>query len=290
MPSSQRRNLTRYWCDPRVPGLSLLDAAFTDHDYRPHVHSEMVVAVTEAGGAIVSSGAVEVEARPGTVLVLNADEVQSARMGYSRRWVYRSFYFGRNALEDIYRGLGLAKMPSFPSAAIADAHLTAQFRSLHEALDQPGCASQIRECLIVAFARMLNRCSAATRTFDAGRNDRARFDEVAAMIRAHRLEDLCLEELAATKDLTVYQLIRLFRRVAGLTPHAYLVQLRLDDARMYLRNGMAIVEAATAAGFYDQSALTNHFRRAYGITPGQYAAAMRCGITGRLQKGHALGD
>lgn len=104
MPSSQRRNPTRYRCDPRVPGLSLLDAAFTDHDYRPHVHSEMVVAVTEAGGAIVSSGALEVEARPGTVLVLNADEVQSARMGYSRRWVYRSFYFGRNALEGIYRG------------------------------------------------------------------------------------------------------------------------------------------------------------------------------------------
>src|SRR5690242_2996783 len=51
MPSAQRRNLTRYWCDPRVPGLSLLDADFTDHDYRPHVHSERVVAVTESGGA-----------------------------------------------------------------------------------------------------------------------------------------------------------------------------------------------------------------------------------------------
>lgn len=275
MPSSHCRNLTRYWRDPRVPGLSLLDADFTAHDYRPHVHSEMVVAVTESGGAIVSSGDIEVEARGGTVLVLNADEVQSARMGFSCRWVYHSFYFGRNALEDIYRGLGLAEIPSFPSAAIADSHLTAEFRSLHEALRRPGGASEIREYLIVAFARMLKRCGAATRAFDAGRNDRARFKEIAAVLRAHRLEDLCLERLAATKDLSVYQLIRLFRRVAGLTPHAYLLQLRLDDARIHLRNGMSIVEAATAAGFYDQSALTNHFRRAYGITPGQYAAAMR---------------
>ena len=30
---------------------------------------------------------------------------------------------------------------------------------------------------------------------------------------------------------------------------------------------------ADAAGFYDQSAMTNAFRRTYGITPGQYVRA-----------------
>jgi AraC-like DNA-binding protein len=84
-----------------------------------------------------------------------------------------------------------------------------------------------------------------------------------------------LEELAALADVNVFQLIRLFKHIAGLTPHAYLVQLRLDDARRHLRSGMPIAEAASAAGFYDQSALTNHFRRSYGITPRQYAIAVR---------------
>jgi AraC-like DNA-binding protein len=37
--------------------------------------------------------------------------------------------------------------------------------------------------------------------------------------------------------------------------------------------GEAIADAAVAAGFYDQSALCRHFKRAYGITPLQYLKA-----------------
>lgn len=275
MSSFQRRNETRYWHDPHVPGLSLLRADFTDHEYRPHVHSEMVVAATESGGAIIMSGGIEVEARPDRLLVLSAGEVQSARMGRSRRWVYRSFYFGEDALEEICRGLGLTKKSSLPSSAIDDTGLVAEFRALHVALEQPGTVCEIKESLIQVFAHMFERCGSAAPSIDAGPEDSALFRKVAAVARAHRLDELRLGELAAVADLTVFQLIRLFKRVAGLTPHAYLVQLRLDDARRHLRNGMPIAEASMAAGFYDQSSLTNHFRRTYGITPRQYAIAVR---------------
>ena len=275
MPSSQRKNATKYWHDARVPGLSLLRADFTDHEYRPHVHSELVVAVTDSGGAIVTSRGVDAEARPDRLIVLNPGEVQSARMGHSRRWFYRSFYFGEDALEYIRRGLGIATRLSLPSGAIDDKRLVAEFRSLHSALERPGGVCEIRERLVQVFAHMFERRGTDVRSIDAGPADCARFRKVAAVVRAHRRDELPLEELAALADLNVFHLIRLFKRVAGLTPHAYLVQLRLDDARRYLRDGMPITEAAVAAGFYDQSALTIHFRRSYGITPKQYAIAVR---------------
>src|SRR5690349_12688451 len=106
MAGSQRSNVTTYWCDPRVAGIGLLRADFTNHEFRPHVHPEMVVAVTESGGAIIKGRHIEAEARPDKLFVLNAGEVQSARMGCSRRWAYRAFYFGQDALDDICRGLG----------------------------------------------------------------------------------------------------------------------------------------------------------------------------------------
>jgi AraC-like DNA-binding protein len=235
----------------------------------------MVVAVTESGGAIITSRGVEAEARPETLFVLNAGEVQAAHMGCSRRWIYRAFYFCQDLLEDIGRGLGLGKMPYLPSAAIDDVDLIAKFRSLHAVLEQRGDASEVREKLIQTFAHMFERCSTAIRALDTGPDDCARFRRVAAVVRARRLGEVRLDELAAVANLSAFQLIRLFKRVAGLTPHSYLVQLRLDDARRHLRNGMPIAEVATAAGFYDQSALTNHFRRSYGITPRQYAIATR---------------
>jgi AraC-like DNA-binding protein len=59
-----------------------------------------------------------------------------------------------------------------------------------------------------------------------------------------------------------------------MTPHAYLTQIRLGAACHHLRRSRPIADAAAAAGFYDQSALTRHFKRAYGMTPLQYVHAI----------------
>jgi AraC-like DNA-binding protein len=42
-----------------------------------------------------------------------------------------------------------------------------------------------------------------------------------------------------------------------------------------LRQGTAIAETSVATGFFDQSAMTNQFRRYFAITPMQYLAAWR---------------
>ncbi|MEZ2127863.1 MULTISPECIES: helix-turn-helix domain-containing protein [unclassified Sinorhizobium] len=96
-------------------------------------------------------------------------------------------------------------------------------------------------------------------------------------MHARHDERLALEELACVAGLTSFQLIDLFKRTVGLTPHAYLIQFRLSAARRHLKQGYALAESALAAGFCDQSALTKHFRRSYGITPLQFAEAVRAG-------------
>ena len=47
MARLDKRNVTRYWWDQHVPGLSLLHADFTSHDYPAHAHDAFVIAVTE---------------------------------------------------------------------------------------------------------------------------------------------------------------------------------------------------------------------------------------------------
>ena len=92
-------------------------------------------------------------------------------------------------------------------------------------------------------------------------------------MRAEYATDLRLEDLAAGVGLTTFQLIGLFKRTVGLTPHAYLTQVRLGMACRHLRRSPVLAEVATAVGFYDQSALNKHFKRCYGITPLQFARA-----------------
>ncbi|EIV1777898.1 helix-turn-helix transcriptional regulator, partial [Vibrio vulnificus] len=56
----------------------------------------------------------------------------------------------------------------------------------------------------------------------------------------------------------------------GFPPHAYQIQQRLRLAKKLLRQGRRILDVAQECGFHDQSHFHRHFKKAMGVTPGQY--------------------
>lgn len=275
MARTDPRNTTRYWHDRRVPGLSLLCADFTTQEYPPHTHDEFVIAVTEAGGAVIKSrGQVEL-ADTSSLFVLNPAEAQSSRMGTSRHWRYRAFYLAPAALDAIAAGIGIPCLPYVTCNRLADPELIVSFGALHRALEDGGDALHEQELLIDTFGALSCRQDGRRLRREPTLTDRSLLATVRDLIRARLAEPLLLEDLSAAFGLTQYQIIRLFKRTTGLTPHAYVTQTRLEAARRLLAKGTPIGEAAVAAGFYDQSALTKHFKRWYGVTPLQFARAAR---------------
>ena len=88
-------------------------------------------------------------------------------------------------------------------------------------------------------------------------------------------DDLSLDALAGRTGMTRYQVVRTFTARYGVAPHAYQLCRKIMRARQLLRDGMPATDVATACGFADQSHFGRHFRRQVGVTPGQYARAMR---------------
>jgi AraC-like DNA-binding protein len=91
-----------------------------------------------------------------------------------------------------------------------------------------------------------------------------------------------IETLSREAELSRFHLQRAFRDAYGVSPHAYLNLLRLAHARRQLLAGSAPAEVAATCGFFDQSHLTRHFVRAYGLPPATYAL--------RSSKRRALGS
>nr|WP_283094320.1 helix-turn-helix transcriptional regulator [Pantoea sp. JGM49] len=83
-----------------------------------------------------------------------------------------------------------------------------------------------------------------------------------------------MSELATLCGLSRFQLLRSFAREVGMTPHAYLMQLRVRNARQWLAKGNSVADAAVMSGFADQSHLTRAFSRQMGITPARYQKAI----------------
>lgn len=81
-----------------------------------------------------------------------------------------------------------------------------------------------------------------------------------------------LAALADIAGMSRYQLIRAFRVSTGMTPHAYQLNLRINQARRSLRAGEDIADIAYRLGFSDQSHFQRVFKLHAGVTPGCYRA------------------
>jgi AraC-like DNA-binding protein len=275
LPRTDPKNVTHYWWDRHTPGLSLMRADFTTQEYPPHSHDAFVVAVTETGGSIIKSRGVVEEAHASALFVFNPAEAHAGWMGWSPRWRYRSLYLDQLAIDEVACGLGIERAAYFTRNMFCDPDLIEGFLALHRALEQGRDLFCQRELLLGTFGVLFQRHGSGGSPIEPAPQDRAILAAVIASMRECYAEDLRLEAMASAVGLTSFQLIGLFKRTVGLTPHAYLTQLRLDRARHFLVHGLPIADAANACGFYDQSALTKHFKRYYAITPLQFAKAAR---------------
>jgi AraC-like DNA-binding protein len=90
-------------------------------------------------------------------------------------------------------------------------------------------------------------------------------------VDAHLDQNIALESLAATADLSLYHFARTFKQSEGTTPHAFVLERRLAKARDLLTaTDLPLSEIAFAVGFADQSHLARRFRQIVGMSPGQF--------------------
>jgi AraC-like DNA-binding protein len=77
-----------------------------------------------------------------------------------------------------------------------------------------------------------------------------------------------VQDLASEACLSVSRFHDLFREMTGVTPHQFLLQIRLDQAvHLLVSTSLAISEVSYRTGFSSQSALTNALRKSKGVTP-----------------------
>jgi len=95
-------------------------------------------------------------------------------------------------------------------------------------------------------------------------------------VEAHLSESIELATLAAAAGLSLYHFARAFKQSAGVTPHHYLVQRRIERAQQLLTGtDLSLAEIALTTGFSDQSHFARHFRQMLGVTPGQFRWSRR---------------
>lgn len=90
---------------------------------------------------------------------------------------------------------------------------------------------------------------------------------------AHLDEPIEVATLAGIAARSPFHFTRLFTQSVGLTPHRYVVHLRLRRAVELVREGLlGLAEIAASTGFADQSHLSRWVRRVHGVSLTQLTA------------------
>ena len=95
------------------------------------------------------------------------------------------------------------------------------------------------------------------------------------LMHAHLDRELPLEEIAAAAYLSPFHFARLFKKLTGASPHAYLATLRVERAQTLLADtDLSIAGVSARVGYSSSSHFTKAFRQAKGLTPSAFRAAI----------------
>ncbi len=103
----------------------------------------------------------------------------------------------------------------------------------------------------------------------------ARVTRAVRMIERHGDGGLTVGRLAQEAGLSPYHFLRIFEQLTGLTPHRYILRVRLRQAAMRLATERGrILDIALDCGFGDVSNFNRAFRAEFGINPSRLKAKL----------------
>ncbi|MBV9923781.1 MAG: helix-turn-helix transcriptional regulator [Acidobacteria bacterium] len=166
-------------------------------------------------------------------------------------------------------------------AARNDARLARLARDLGEELREEAAGQEVvvgalvEQALVQLLRRYANlRRSARLELSRAGLVDR-RIRLAVELMHAHMHRDLALEEIASAAHLSPFHFARLFKKLTGATPHAYLASLRAARAQALLaETDLPVTEVGARVGYMSSSHFARAFRQATGLSPRAYRKAL----------------
>jgi AraC-like DNA-binding protein len=240
-----------------------------------HTHDFYQISFVRQGHGRIRLGDAVVDCSPGKLVVIHPDMPHRIVPIDGAALIFDTVYLPdkvASELLDVDRSMPVIRQVCRkPFADILVDHL---FDKLHRGIVE--CQTPIRQehCLF----SFLDRLAAIVEFEDSGVDHAADYAEVVRareFLESESERTVTLAELAAITGISPFRLNRSFRRIVGLPPHAFHIQVRIHQARALLRAGSSITEVAFRTGFTDQPHLTRHFRRLVGMSPGEYARSAR---------------
>ena len=226
-------------------------------------HSNISISIVAAGSFQYRSAAGRELMTPGSVMLGNAGQCFECGHEHGVGDRCLSFAYTPEYFEALAGGL----RPHFPALRLPP------IRDL-SALIATACAGLAKsarieweELSVRLAARTLELMTGASPAANPLPSAIARVTSVVRSIEEWPSADHTLAQLASQARLSPYHFLRTFEQITGVTPHQFLLRVRLREAALRLTEAGRIHDVALDCGFGDLSNFNRTFRGEFGMSP-----------------------
>ncbi|HEY4295956.1 MAG TPA: AraC family transcriptional regulator, partial [Paraburkholderia sp.] len=243
----------KFW---RSDALPFIEARSIDDGrevcYAKHSHETFSIGAVTGGRSVYVNRHAREWIGAGAVVMMNPDDVHACNPIADERWSYRMLHVDVEWFAGLQHELGFSESRAFRAFSQTMTLDPLLFDGLNRlcAILLDGDAETLRKesAALTFFSEVQQRLNPATLPdHDASRQ----LTRAAEFIAENCTQSLKLEDVCKAAELSASHLIRAFKQRYGMTPHAYLINRRIQYSRAQLRRGRLIADVALDAGFAD---------------------------------------
>lgn len=267
-----RNNNTKFWKAAEFKNLELIKAQYATHTFPKHMHETYVLGVILKGVEKFYCKGKMYEAPAGSIIIVNPEEIHTGYSAGDIPWTYRCLYPSIDLMQTIQDQLTGANkaIPYFPSKVIWDKKLHHKLKSFHIGVEKNIDSLILHDEFMESISRLIHHHAKGSFEFNEIGSEPDAVKIICEYLQENFDKSVSISQLSSVTGLSQFYLIRTFKKHKGITPHKYLVNIRIQKARTFLTNDQGIAEVAYKTGFSDQSHLTRTFKQIVGVTPGEY--------------------
>ncbi|WP_341523671.1 AraC family transcriptional regulator [Pseudomonas sp. G.S.17] len=270
--SAKRLAAPFFWRDPRLPFIKARSVGDgRKFCYAKHSHEVFSIGAITAGQSTYLHEKTSQRVQTGTVVLMNPGDVHACNPIADQHWSYLMLYVDSLWLRNLQHQLGMDANLDFQPIAQTHSSCVELFRGINQLYATLiGSETDVldKQCAAVCFFTQMQQTLGSAVLHTDQPVDRV--ERAAQYINDNFKAAISLDDICGAANISASYLIRAFEQRYHMTPHAYLINRRIQHARTQLKSGRLIADVAQETGFADQAHFQRAFKKHLAATPGQY--------------------
>ena len=259
----------RFWLDKNLPFVECRYSKNSGKHYKPHIHSTLSIGAIDNGEVLYRVNKEDSLLKPGSLAIINPNTLHQCNPLEKASRSYYMLYLDTRWCLRIQQSF--CKTDSFiepNEIIIKNQKLYKEYIECMDFLMRDEFLLEKEQAVSTLVEKIFKKL------IDCQNKETQKIplhvEAVKEMLTCSLDEDITLEDISKKLKINPYTLLRNFKDIVGITPHAYRMNYRIEYAKKLLQQQHQISQVALECGFYDQSHLNKHFKAITATTPREY--------------------